>query len=106
LPASDNPFFMGGAIGMGTEPSLYENFDDGSYGALNDDGTTTPAAVDVDLRQAITADCLERPELFNDAISTECILFKGSNIPVGLFCQSLTVTAIGGNDDPFLGPAN
>src|SRR5262249_1534189 len=46
-PASDNPFFMGGAIGMGTEPSLYEYFNSGSYGALNPDGTITPAAVDV-----------------------------------------------------------
>jgi len=105
-PEDDNPFFMNGAIGMGTEPSLYEFFNSGSFGGLNPDGTITAPQIDVDLRQEIPADCLTRPELFIDDVSVECLLFKGSNIPVGLFCQDISVTAVGGNTDPFLGPAN
>ncbi len=105
-PAADNPFYMNGALGMGTEPSLYEYFTEGSYGTLNPDGTTTPSQVDVDLRQEVSPDCITRPERFNDATSADCLLFKGSNIPVGLFCQDISLTDIGGNSDPFLGPAN
>jgi len=62
--------------------------------------------IDVDLRQEVSPDCITRPERFLDTTSADCLLFKGSNIPVGLFCQSQTVTAVGGNTDPFLGPAN
>jgi len=105
-PAADNPFYMNGALGMGTEPSLYEFFNSGSYGTLNTDGTTTPAAIDVDLRQEVSPDCITRPERFLDDTSADCLLFKGSNIPTGLFCQNISLTDIGGNDDPFLGPAN
>lgn len=105
-PAADSPFFMDGAIGMGTEPSLYEYFNDGDLGGVNPDGTIRPSMIDFDLRQGFFEDCVTRPELFIDDTSADCLLFKGSNIPVGLFCQSIGVTAIGGNDDPFLGPAN
>jgi hypothetical protein len=105
-PAADSPFFMDGAIGMGTEPTIYEYFNGGDFGGVNDDGTIRPSLIDFDLRQEFFEDCITRPELFLDDTSADCLLFKGSNIPVGLFCQSLAVTAIGGNDDPFLGPAN
>ena len=99
-PAADDPFFMGGEIGMGTEPSLYEFFNQGTYGSVNPDGTINPVLVDFDLRQEVPADCIARPERFIDTTSADCLLFKGSNIPVGLFCQSIDIS-----DDPFLGDA-
>lgn len=105
-PADDSPFFMNGAIGMGTEPTLYEYFNDGDLGGVNPDGTIRPSQIDFDLRQGFFEDCVTRPELFLDDTSADCLLYKGSNIPVGLFCKSIGVTAVGGNDDPFLGPAN
>lgn len=105
-PAADNPFYMDGAIGCGTEPSLYEYFNNGDLGGVNPDGTIRPSAIDFDLRQEYFEDCVTRPELFLDNPPADCLLFKGSNIPNGLFCQTIGVTAIGGNEDPFLGPAN
>lgn len=101
-PSPDDPFFMNGCIGMGTEPALYEFFDDGSYGFVRSDGTISAPFVDVDLRADYIDACLPRPELVNPDPNTECICFKGSNQPVGLFCQVLEVPE--GNDDPFLGP--
>ncbi|HQR37256.1 MAG TPA: hypothetical protein PLF26_02555, partial [Blastocatellia bacterium] len=106
IPAQDNPFFMLGGIGMGTEPSLYEYFNLGSLGGVNPDGTIAPAFIDTDLRQTYDPSCVVRPELFANPDATSCIKFKGSNMPIGLFCQTIGMTAIGGNDDPFLGPAN
>jgi len=102
-PAEDNPFFMSGALGMGTEPSLYEFFNGARQAVLNPDGTVTTPLVDFDLRQEVLAECAGRAERFIDTTSAECLLFKGANQPVGLFCQSLTAPATG-NTDPFLGP--
>ena len=83
---------------MGTEPSLYEFFNQGTYGSVNPDGTINASLIDFDLRQEVPADCIARPERFIDATSADCISFKGSNMPVGLFCQAIDIS-----DDPFLG---
>ena len=104
VPSPDNPFYMGGCIGMNTEPSLYEFFADGLYGFLNPDGTITPSMIDLDLRQETDPNCILRPEFFLDDTSEDCICFKGSNIPVGLFCQSFEISDDSAGDDPFLGP--
>ena len=105
-PAEDDPFFNAGCIGMGTEPSLYEFFNMGQLGVLNPDGTFTSTIIDFDLRQEVPADCIARPERFLDTAFADCLCFTGSNMPVGLFCQSIDITDIDGNDDPFLGDAN
>ena len=55
-PAADSPFFMDGAIGCGTEPSLYEYFNDGDLGGVNPDGTIRPSQIDFDLRQGFAED--------------------------------------------------
>jgi hypothetical protein len=106
-PAFDSPFFNGGCIGMGTEPSLYELFLGGVRGGVDPQtGIITPSTIDFDLRQQVDADCIARPERFVDTAFADCLCFTGSNIPVGLFCTDIDVTAVDGNTDPFLGDAN
>jgi len=104
-PAFDDPFYYCGAIGCGTEPSLFEIFNSGREPSQNTDGTLTGPLIDVDLRQEVIEDCFIRAERVIDTQGTECLRFKGSNIPVGLFCTSVVrapATPTNPNN-PFLG---
>lgn len=102
-PAADAPF-MPLQIGMGTEPEIYELFNDGVTGGVDPvTGIITPSTIDFDLSDVDTA-CLTRPGRFLDQTFASCLNFKGSNQPIGLFCQSIDIADTSANDDPFTGP--
>lgn len=86
-----------------TEPALYEFFNEGSFQSTNPNGTINPAVIDFDLRDSDPS-CIARPTLFLDTTFEDCLIFCGSNMPVGLFCQSIDLAANSPNDDPFVGP--
>jgi hypothetical protein len=106
IPPADAPF-MPLQVGMGTEPHLYEFFNEGSYGGFNDAGAIIPTVIDFDFRDT-PLECFPTfPTLtFRDTPFVSCVNYKGSNIPVGLFCQSLSISDNSPNDSPFDGPVN
>jgi hypothetical protein len=107
IPPADAPF-MPLQVGMGTEPHIYQFFNEGSYGGVNPGtGLVIPTVIDLDFR-VTPLECFPNyPTLsFLDTPFVHCVNYKGSNMPVGLFCQSLEIADNSPNDSPFDGPVN
>jgi hypothetical protein len=105
IPPADAPF-MPLQVGMGTEPHIYEFFNQGSYGGFNaQTGAVIPTVFDIDFRETPLECFPSYPTLsFLDTPFVSCVNYKGSNMPVGLFCQSLSIADNSPNDSPFDGP--
>jgi hypothetical protein len=93
-------------LGMGTEPHMYELFNQGSYGGFDPvSGAVINTVFDIDLRETPLECFPTYPTLiFRDTPFVENLNFKGSNIPVGLFCQAFGIADNSPNDSPFDGP--